>query len=147
MYIQGLTLALAIASIRIATRTDLVEYRPYGAQTMKRAYVSSDGYYLCGDCGDLTLTNQPTLPSTSTLELTDMDYVESDCPEACDACGQFLENRLTDDGIAYVATMAIANAYAHNSASGNGRVLREWIRFYRHIPAIAPHAEALELDY
>jgi hypothetical protein len=49
---------------------------------------------------------------------------EADYPQHCDACGEFLENPLTSDGVDYVREMAEGN---HR---GNPGVVEEWLRFY-----------------
>ena len=45
---------------------------------------------------------------------------ESDRPQHCDLCGLFLENPLTDDGIAYVKARAVST-----------HCPEEWAEFYR----------------
>lgn len=54
---------------------------------------------------------------------------EADCPQSCDACGEFLQNALTADGAAYVIDHIeswIANELANSSS-----VLADWAEFYR----------------
>ena len=38
---------------------------------------------------------------------------EADCPQYCDGCGEFLENPLTSDGMAYVEERGTYNERAH----------------------------------
>lgn len=52
---------------------------------------------------------------------------EADCPQHCDECGTFLENPLTDDGVAYVRNAILMHARAN---SGNPEVLDLWRDFY-----------------
>jgi len=52
---------------------------------------------------------------------------EADCPQYCDACGLFLENSLTSDGVNYVKQLI-----AEHRATGRGKkeVLTELADFY-----------------
>jgi hypothetical protein len=52
---------------------------------------------------------------------------ESDCPQHCDTCGQFLENPLTTDGIAYIREQIRKANPMHPSPA-----ILEWAAFYRH---------------
>lgn len=52
---------------------------------------------------------------------------EADCPQHCDATGEFLDNPLTEDGSAYVKQAF--KAYA-TDARGNLDVLRVWAGAY-----------------
>jgi hypothetical protein len=51
---------------------------------------------------------------------------EADSPQHCDSCGLFLENALTDDGIAYVK-----EAIAETLRSGRDGVVSTWRAFYQ----------------
>ncbi|MFB6196884.1 MAG: hypothetical protein ABEI52_01265 [Halobacteriaceae archaeon] len=52
---------------------------------------------------------------------------ESDIPEHCDKCGQFLENPLTDDGRLYLEDL-IRDRYVYGNRADD--VINEWIEFY-----------------
>jgi hypothetical protein len=51
-------------------------------------------------------------------------FDEFDSPQHCDACGMFLENPLTQDGVDY-----IRDAIKRND--GNPVVLKQWRDFYK----------------
>lgn len=52
---------------------------------------------------------------------------EADGPQHCDGCGIFLENDLTEYGIANVEEML--GEYM-STGNGNAEVLRQWYNFY-----------------
>lgn len=52
---------------------------------------------------------------------------EADCPQHCDDCRTFLENPLTDDGVAYVRE-AIVDYMADGRARGD--IIALWAGFY-----------------
>lgn len=59
---------------------------------------------------------------------------EADSPEHCDACGLFLANDLTTDGLAYVQ-QAVDEHY-EGTRKHNGDVIAEWKECYRITPSI-----------
>lgn len=54
---------------------------------------------------------------------------EADCPQHCDSCGEFLENPLTPDGVAYV-TAALGEGRGTALRHRNQDVLNQWRAFY-----------------
>ncbi len=99
------------------------------------AYIYQADIY-CEECGALIrqeLDEQGACPADPTDESTfDSDEYpkgpyadgggEADCPQHCAACGVFLENPLTSDGIEYVKS-AISERQDQISSA-------EWVQFY-----------------
>lgn len=52
---------------------------------------------------------------------------ESDSPNHCDACREFLENPLTDDGYEYIRQLLLEH---QSSGRGDAKVLLEWAKYY-----------------
>jgi hypothetical protein len=52
---------------------------------------------------------------------------EADTPQHCDACGVFLENPLTPDGVTYLQEKVAA---FESGEGGRAEVIHEWIAFY-----------------
>ena len=72
---------------------------------------------LSNRCGSLKTDDSETWPQEAS-------NTEADSPCHCGACGVFLENSLTPDGLAYVRN-------ALEEATGNRNVLDEWAEFYQ----------------
>jgi len=99
------------------------------------AYIYQADIY-CEECGALIrqeLDEQGACPADPTDESTfDSDEYpkgpyadgggEADCPQHCAACGVFLENSLTSEGVAYVKEAAIDPF--------RGQAAAEWLQFY-----------------
>ena len=68
---------------------------------------------------------------------------ESDTPAHCDNCQVFLENPLTDDGIAYVRDAILMHARTN---AGNPDVLAQWSAFYFDALQAAPRATSSYLN-
>lgn len=87
---------------------------------------------LCWQCGE---SKQDELRAESVIDYGDSDGFpqgpyeasESDTPDHCGACGCFLDNPLTADGLAYVQS-----ALDEHGATGRGNreVLALWARRY-----------------
>lgn len=84
----------------------------------------------CRDCGHSIADD---LRADSVIDYHDSDTFpqestigESDTPNHCGACGCFLENPLTPDGMAYVQTALESHEYGH----GNREVLKQWAARY-----------------
>jgi hypothetical protein len=89
---------------------------------------------LCEDCGLRAISELRMDGGTNAGDSGDFPqgpYAngggESDCPQHCDRCSEFLQNPLTDEGHAYVA-----NAVARDKARGyhNSIAIDEWSPFY-----------------
>ena len=66
---------------------------------------------------------------------------ESDCPQHCDHCQEFLENPLTSDGESYVRQEVAQTRAANNGL--DSAVTAEWVLFYGYLnlgPVIAEAA-------
>lgn len=52
---------------------------------------------------------------------------ESDVPQCCGNCGEFLENPLTEEGYTYLYDMIISHL---SSGRGDRKILLSWVDFY-----------------
>lgn len=96
-------------------------------------------YAYCADlwCADCAKAIMRHLDESGRLDSGDSnDYPqgpyeneESDIPDHCADCHEFLENPLTDDGYEYVAEHIGIHAY--HDCAGDKSVLRQWAEFYR----------------
>lgn len=108
---------------------------------MASVYVYQSALY-CEPCGEAV---EHDVFAAGVFESADSDDApqgpyadgggEADSPQHCDACGAFLDNPLTGDGVAYVADLL-----GQHKANGRGSkaVLAEWVAAYASTyPAIA----------
>lgn len=94
---------------------------------MKAFIYRADIY--CEGCGNAIKRD---LDTASLVTLEDSDHYpqgpycngggEADCPQHCGACGVFLENPLTSDGVEYVREAL--------TSDGDASILAEWRDFY-----------------
>ena len=98
----------------------------------------------CDDCGDDIRAEQEERVSNCPALKDDSDAYpqwapddsESDCPQHCAACGVFLENPLTDEGIGYVVGavqefISSRNPDNHYAATrGDATVIKQWVEYY-----------------
>lgn len=85
---------------------------------------------LCEDCGFYAKQNRT--PAEDSDAYPQGPYAdgggESDAPQHCDACGEFLENPLTSDGYAYVAQAIVAKLASKRTSWPVA--LSDWAEFY-----------------
>lgn len=105
-----------------------------------RAFVYQAALY-CEECGaairaKLAAENKAPVNPDDESSYNSDDYPkgpyedgggEADRPQHCDACGVFLENPLTDDGVEYVRERIAENP---DWANMDGLVLNQWLRHY-----------------
>lgn len=87
---------------------------------------------MCLECGNTAITKLRDVVNTGDSdEYPQGPYAdgggEADCPQHCDACGVFLENPLTDEGIDYVTQTVLADQRAGKKWSA---ALDCWAEFY-----------------
>ena len=81
---------------------------------MNISYAYAGAMY-CAECAAALSSPQPVIND------------ESDTPTHCDTCGGFLENRLTSDGVEYVARRIIDNIIG---GAGNNATIDTWFGYY-----------------
>jgi hypothetical protein len=118
----------------------------------RRCRVSGQNVYVyraalyCEECGDaikVRLTDQAPEDASDESSYDSDDYPkgpfddgggEADTPHHCDACGVFLENPLTGDGVEYVRETIERETIAGEV----GKVALEWSAFYGIEPEAPP---------
>jgi hypothetical protein len=85
---------------------------------------------LCGSCGSNAASDLLKEGAEDTGDSNDFPQGpfadgggESDSPQHCDHCGEFLENPLTSEGVEYVMQALLED-------KGSSEVLAEWSQFY-----------------
>ena len=84
---------------------------------MKIRYWTAEADVWCTECVD-----EHELDAAPVYE----EQAVADTPQHCAQCQEFLENRLTEDGVEYVA-----QALENWPGSGNPEVLEQWAEHYR----------------
>ena len=81
----------------------------------------------CNDCNENVENHLETLDGEWKARPVFIgNNAESDTPHSCAGCGEFLENPLTNDGVAYVADAL----ETHENGRGKAEVLIGWAKTY-----------------